>query len=36
MRFGFLSECETPEGTTHHRRYWEVMDEVVLAKEDEP
>ena len=33
MRFGFLSECETPEGTTHHRRYWEVMDEVILAKE---
>ena len=33
MRFGFLSECETPEGTTHHRRYWEVMDEVVLAEE---
>ena len=33
MRFGFLSECETPEGTTHHRRYWEVMDEVILAEE---
>ena len=33
MRFGFLSECETPEGTTHHRRYWEVMDEVVWAEE---
>jgi len=33
MRFGFLSECETPPGTTHHRRYWEVMNEVVLAEE---
>ena len=33
MRFGFLSECETPKGTTHHRRYWEVVDEVILAEE---
>lgn len=33
MRFGFLSECETPEGTTYHRRYWEVINEVVLAEE---
>lgn len=33
MRFGFLSEAETPEGTTHHRRYMEVTDEVILAEE---
>ncbi len=33
MRFGFLSEAETPVGMTHHRRYWQVMDEVVLAEE---
>lgn len=31
MRFGFLSEAETPLGTTHHHRYWEVIHEVELA-----
>jgi len=32
MRFGFLSEAETPVGTTHYHRYWEVMDEAILAE----
>lgn len=32
MRFGFLSEGETEVGTTHYHRYWELMDEVVLAE----
>jgi alkanesulfonate monooxygenase SsuD/methylene tetrahydromethanopterin reductase-like flavin-dependent oxidoreductase (luciferase family) len=33
MRFGFLSEAETAPGTTHHRRYMELVDEVILAEE---
>ena len=33
MRFGFLSEAETQPGTTHHRRYMELVDEVILAEE---
>lgn len=33
MRFGFLSEAETEIGTTHHRRYHQVVDEVILAEE---
>lgn len=34
MRFGLLQECQTPPGTTHHRRYHEVMDEAVWAEEN--
>ncbi|MGD9765496.1 MAG: LLM class flavin-dependent oxidoreductase [Candidatus Binatia bacterium] len=34
MRFGLLQECETPPGTTHHRRYHEVMDEAVWAEDN--
>lgn len=33
MRFGFLSEAETMVGSTHYHRYWEVMDEVILAED---
>jgi alkanesulfonate monooxygenase SsuD/methylene tetrahydromethanopterin reductase-like flavin-dependent oxidoreductase (luciferase family) len=33
MKFGFLSEAETAPGTTHYRRYMEVVDEVILAEE---
>lgn len=33
MRFGFLCEAETAPGTTHYRRYMEVVDEVILAEE---
>jgi len=33
MKFGFLSEAQTPIGVTHHRRYWEVIDEAILAEE---
>src|SRR5688500_17025671 len=33
MRFVFLSECETQLGSTHHRRYWDLVEEVVLAEE---
>lgn len=33
MRFGFLSEAETQPGTTHHRRYMELLDEVIEAEE---
>ena len=33
MKFGFLSEAETAPGTTHYRRYMEVVDEAILAEE---
>ena len=33
MRFGLLQEGETPDGVTHHRRYKEMIEEVVLAEE---
>lgn len=33
MRFGIISECATEVGTTHHRRYWETIEEVQLAEE---
>ena len=33
MKFGFLSEAETQPGTTHHRRYMEVVEEVIVAEE---
>lgn len=32
MRFGFLTECDTPSGTTHYHRYFELVDEVLLAE----
>lgn len=31
MKFGFLSEGDTPVGMTHQHRYWEIVDEVVQA-----
>lgn len=33
MRFMVVTEAETPPGTTHHRRYKEVMEEAKLAEE---
>lgn len=33
MRFGYLSEADTEIGSTHHRRYWELIEEVQLAEE---
>lgn len=33
MKFGFLSEGDTPPGTTYDRRYWDLIDEVLLAEE---
>ena len=32
MRFGFVSEGETPVGVTHRRRYMELVDEMLLAE----
>jgi alkanesulfonate monooxygenase SsuD/methylene tetrahydromethanopterin reductase-like flavin-dependent oxidoreductase (luciferase family) len=32
MRFGFISEGETPVGVTHRRRYMELIDEMLLAE----
>ncbi|MQA77195.1 MAG: LLM class flavin-dependent oxidoreductase [Streptosporangiales bacterium] len=32
MRFGFISEAETPPGFTHRQRYMEVVDEMLLAE----
>lgn len=32
MRFGFISEGETHVGTTHRRRYMELVDEMLLAE----
>jgi alkanesulfonate monooxygenase SsuD/methylene tetrahydromethanopterin reductase-like flavin-dependent oxidoreductase (luciferase family) len=32
MRFGFISEGETPVGVTHQRRYLELIDEMLLAE----
>lgn len=33
MKFGFLSEGDTPAGTTYDRRYWDLIDEVLFAEE---
>ncbi|MFL0289094.1 LLM class flavin-dependent oxidoreductase [Mycobacterium sp. SMC-21] len=33
MRFVMLTECETQTGTTHHRRYWDMVQEAVFAEE---
>ena len=32
MRFGFLTECDTRPGSTHYHRYFELVDEVLLAE----
>lgn len=32
MKFGFLSEGDTPPGMTHYHRYWEIVDEVIFAE----
>ena len=32
MKFGFLSEGETPAGKSYTTRYWELIDEVLLAE----
>lgn len=32
MRFGFISEGETPIGTTHKQRYFELIDEMIYAE----
>ncbi|HWM11102.1 MAG TPA: LLM class flavin-dependent oxidoreductase [Solirubrobacteraceae bacterium] len=32
MRFGFLTEGDTHPGTTHYHRYFEVVEEVLLAE----
>src|SRR5690606_2042651 len=32
MRFGFISEGETPVGTTHRQRYMEVVEEMLMAE----
>ncbi len=31
MRFGLISEADTPKGMTHYHRYHELLDEVALA-----
>lgn len=33
MRFGLIHEATVPHGTTHHRRYKEMIDEVVWAEQ---
>ncbi|MGA5546201.1 LLM class flavin-dependent oxidoreductase [Mycobacterium sp. NPDC051198] len=33
MRFVMMTECETQPGTTHHRRYWDMVEEAVFAEE---
>ncbi len=33
MRFIMMSECATEPGTTHHRRYRDMVDEAVFAEE---
>lgn len=33
MRFGLIHEATTPHGTTYHRRYKEMIEEIVLAEE---
>lgn len=33
MRFIMLTECETQRGETHHRRYWDMVEEAVFAEE---
>ncbi|HYF24741.1 MAG TPA: LLM class flavin-dependent oxidoreductase [Baekduia sp.] len=33
MRFMVATECETPPGTTHHRRYKEAIEEAKFAEE---
>jgi alkanesulfonate monooxygenase SsuD/methylene tetrahydromethanopterin reductase-like flavin-dependent oxidoreductase (luciferase family) len=32
MRFGFLSEGDTPIGSTHYQRYHELVDQVIAAE----
>ena len=32
MRFGLITEADTPKGMTHYHRYHEVLDEIVLAE----
>ena len=32
MRFCFLTECDSHPGTTHSARYWELVDEVLMAE----
>jgi alkanesulfonate monooxygenase SsuD/methylene tetrahydromethanopterin reductase-like flavin-dependent oxidoreductase (luciferase family) len=32
MKFGFISEGDTAAGSTHYHRYWELVDEVILAE----
>ncbi|ANS31952.1 hypothetical protein R1CP_36730 (plasmid) [Rhodococcus opacus] len=33
MRFILMSECGTRRGTTHHRRYFDMIEEAVFAEE---
>jgi alkanesulfonate monooxygenase SsuD/methylene tetrahydromethanopterin reductase-like flavin-dependent oxidoreductase (luciferase family) len=32
MKFGFLSEGDTPAGMSYYHRYWELVDEVIQAE----
>jgi alkanesulfonate monooxygenase SsuD/methylene tetrahydromethanopterin reductase-like flavin-dependent oxidoreductase (luciferase family) len=32
MKFGFLSEGDTPAGLSYYHRYWELVDEVIHAE----
>jgi alkanesulfonate monooxygenase SsuD/methylene tetrahydromethanopterin reductase-like flavin-dependent oxidoreductase (luciferase family) len=32
MRFGFLTEGDTPAGSTHYQRYHELVDQVIAAE----
>lgn len=33
MRFGLISEADTPKGMTHYHRYHELLDEIKLAED---
>lgn len=33
MRFVAMTECRTPHGTTHHRRWWDAIEEAAFAEE---
>ena len=33
MKFVFVSECETLPGETHHRRYWDLLEQAAFAEE---
>ena len=32
MKFGFITEGDTPAGTTHYTRYHELIDQVLMAE----